>query len=266
MTWIRNAISRHQVTAFFSLALGLTWLAFVPWYMSGGEGIPFFTFGPAVAAFTLAALTGGWTSMRALLGAMTKWRVGAWWYVVALGLPFGIQLVSILLNPLFGSELPQWDRIPALAGIVPMVLLYAVFSGPLGEEPGWRGFALPRLLESHSFLVSSLVIGAVWTAWHLPLGLVGDLSSYGLLTTLLAAFVFTWLSQRTGGSVLLAILMHASHQNSVRFLGKVYVEGDLSQQQWIGTALWAGLVVAILAIHGAKGFAKPLGVSRTVPA
>lgn len=173
-----------------------------------------------------------------------------------IGLLLAIQLKAVLVNPLLGSAAPDWSNIPPLAIMLPMITIYAVFSGPLREEPGWRGFALPQLLASNSALVSSLVIGMVWTVWHLPLGLEDDLSAYGLVTILLAAFVFTWLFQNTGGSVLLAILMHASHQNSVRFLGRVYAEGDHLQQQWIGTALWAALVLAILAVHGKRNFAR----------
>ena len=67
--------------------------------------------------------------------------------------------------------------------------------------------------------------------------------------------VFTWLWQNTRGSVLLAILMHASHQNSVRYLGRVYEGADQVQQQWISVALWALVALAIVAVHGRERFA-----------
>lgn len=256
MEAFRNLLRAHQLAAFFTLTLGLTWIAFVPWYWTNGDGIPFFTFGPMVAGFAVAGIAGGWPAIKVILGSMIRWRVSPIWYAVAIGLPFGIQLVSIALNPALGSASPLWEKIPPLMEILPIVAIYAVFSGPLGEEPGWRGFALPLLLKRHSAFVSSAVIGVIWTLWHLPLALVGDLSFYGSVTTLLAAFVFTWLYQNTGGSVLLAVLMHVAHQNSVRFLGKVFVDGDYLQQQWIGASLWTAVVVLILAVYGTESFAS----------
>ena len=83
------------------------------------------------------------------------------------------------------------------------------------------GAACARLLAGRSALAASLVLGVVWAAWHLPLATVGDLSLLGTLNVLFAAVVFTWLFQRTAGSVLLAILFHAAHQNSVRYLAPV---------------------------------------------
>jgi membrane protease YdiL (CAAX protease family) len=256
MNAIRGAVRAYPLTTFFALALGLSWLAFIPWFGSGGDGIPWFTFGPFVAALLTSTIIGGWAEIRLVLAPIARWRVNWVWYAVAIGLPLAIQFTAVIVNPFLGSAEPAWINVPPLASVLPTVALYAVFSGPLGEEPGWRGFALPRLLATHSALTSSLLIGAIWTAWHLPLGLVGDLSHYGLLTTLLAAFAFTWLFQNTGGSVLLAILMHVSHQNSVRYLGRVYSGNDHIQQQWIGTALWAALVLVILAVYGTKSFAR----------
>jgi membrane protease YdiL (CAAX protease family) len=250
LTWVR----RRQTPLFFALSLALTWAAFVPFYVSGGESIPWFTFGPAVAAFALAALASGWRGVRALLAAMLRWRVGAIWYLVALGLPFGAQLASILLNPGFGSAAPDWSAIPPAAQMLPMILIFAVFSGPLGEEIGWRGFALPRLLESYSALTASLILGAVWAIWHLPLILVDDFTAHGALMPVIAAIVFTWVFQNSAGSVLLAILMHMSHQNSVRYLGRVYSDADQVQQQWIGVAIWVLAVAVILAVHGSRSF------------
>ena len=250
-----SLVRTHQLTAFFSLALGLTWLAFIPFYLSNGDSIPWFTFGPMVAGFTVAAITGGWGSVKPILASMARWRVRPFWYLVAFGLPLGAQLASILINPLFGAAAPAWGNIPPFSEILPIVGLYAIFSGPLGEEPGWRGFATPRLLAGHSALTGSLILGVIWAIWHFPLGLVGDLSLYSTINVILAGIVFTWLYQNTG-SVLLAILMHVTHQNSVRFLGKVFVDGDYIQQQWIGVAIWAVIAVAIVAYYGTESFVR----------
>lgn len=255
MTSFLNLVRRHQLTAFFSLALALTWLAFIPFYLSNGDSIPWFTFGPMVAGFIVAARAGGWASVKAILASMVKWRVHPFWYLVAFGLPFGAQLASILINLQFGAATPAWGNIPAFSQILPIIALYAVFSGPLGEEPGWRGFATPRLLAGHSALAGSLILGVIWAIWHFPLGLVGDLSLYGTINVVLAAVVFTWLYQNTG-SVLLAILMHVTHQNSVRFLGKVFTGDDYVQQQWIGVAIWAAIAIAIVAFYGSESFAR----------
>jgi membrane protease YdiL (CAAX protease family) len=113
---------------------------------------------------------------------------------------------------------------------------------------------LPPLLDRFPALTASLVLGVIWALWHLPLGLVDDLTLYGSINAVLAAVVFTWVYQNTGGSVLLAILMHMSHQNSVRYLGKVFAEPEHTQQQWIAVAIWALVVVAIVAIAGTKSF------------
>jgi uncharacterized protein len=251
MTLLRG----YPLAAFFVLAFALTWSAFIPWYRSNGDGIPWFTFGPMLAAFIMAVLTEGWKGPKALLAAMVRWRVGAIWYAVAIGFPLAAQLAAMLINPLFGSSAPAWGNIPPLSQVLPMVALFAVFSGPLGEEPGWRGFATPKLLASYSALATSLIIGVIWAVWHFPLALVGDLSIYGTIHVLLAAVVLTWLYQNTRGSVLLAILMHASHQNSARYLGKVFTGRDFLQFQWIAVAIWAGAAAAILLYYGHARFA-----------
>jgi membrane protease YdiL (CAAX protease family) len=248
-------ISKRPLVSFFVLAFALTWLLFLPWMASEGDGIPWFTFSPALAGFAVAGLTEGWGGVKRILAAIGRWRVRPIWYLVAIGLPLSLQLVAVLINPILGAAAPNWNAIPPASEIVPWVALFLVFSGPLGEEPGWRGFALPRMLERHGALAASLTLGVLWAAWHLPLGVVGDLTIYGSVNAVLAAIVFTWLWQNTRGSVLLAILMHASHQNSVRYLSRVYEDADRVQQQWIAVVLWALVVLAIVVVHGRQRFA-----------
>ena len=263
MTGLVSLVRRHQLSSFFILTIGLTWLAFIPFYYGGD--IPLFPFGPMVAGFTVAAISGGWASVKPILASMVRWRVAPVWYVVAIGFPFAIQLASILINPVFGSFALAWENIPPLAQVLPMVALYAVFSGPLGEEPGWRGFATPRLLARHSALAGSLVLGVIWAIWHLPLGLVDDLPLYSAISPILAAIVFTWVYQNTNGSVFLLIFMHMSHQNSVRYLGKVFTDGDHVQQQWIAIALWAAACAVILLVYGTESFRRETSERIGVP-
>jgi membrane protease YdiL (CAAX protease family) len=255
MPWARIAalLRKYPLTAFFTLTLAVTWLAFIPYYHST-DSIPWFTFGPMVAGITMAAVTGGFSQVKSLLAATFRWKVNPIWYVAAIGLPFVSQFLSVLLNPLFGSALPAWGNIPPVMEIIPMVALLLVFSGPIGEEIGWRGFALPRLLEKYSALSASLILGSVWAIWHLPLILVGDFTAYGALMPVIAAIVFTWVFQNSRGSVLLAILMHASYQNSVRYLGKVFTDGDHVQQQWLGNCIWLVMIATILLVYGTRSF------------
>jgi membrane protease YdiL (CAAX protease family) len=253
--WSRvvGLLRKYPITSFFTLTLGLTVIAFVPYYQST-DSIPWFTFAPMVAGFTMAAVIGGFGQVKSLLAATFRWKVNPLWYLVAIGLPFATQYLSVLLNPFFGSAAPAWGNIPPVMEIIPMVAILLVFSGPVGEEIGWRGFALPRLLEKYSALAASLILGSVWAIWHLPLILVGDFTAYGAFMPVIAAIVFTWVSQNTRGSVLLAILMHASYQNSVRYLGKVYTDYDHVQQQWLGVGIWLVVIAAILLVYGTTSF------------
>ena len=124
-------------------------------------------FGPTISAILLSWITGGWAAVKQLLAGFTRFKVGMGWYLAAAFLflgPLAIALVYGLLgNPVTG--LKEGVTIPSLLGTV----LFTLFSGPVAEEAGWRGFALPRLQAKYSALVSSLILGVIWTCWHLPL-------------------------------------------------------------------------------------------------
>jgi membrane protease YdiL (CAAX protease family) len=95
------------------------------------------------------------------------------------------------------------------------VRLINPMDGPMGEEPGWRGFALPGLQASRSPLVATLILALLVTIWHVPLFfLEGDLPPSvivgGVLGPFAFTFVATWLFNHTGGSVLMTIVMHAA--------------------------------------------------------
>jgi uncharacterized protein len=207
---------------YFVLALALTWVLWWPAALEARGLIsvpipaqPLGAFGPLVAAVILTAQESGRAGLRSLLGRILQWRVAPIWYGVVLLGPSLLYLVAMGLEVLLGGQPPS---LGSLIGVLPILLIitvYMVFFVALGEEVGWRGYALPALQARYSALVSSVVLGALWALWHLPLFFNPDLHYSNMPFVLQLAFqipaaiLFTWVFNSTGGSVLMAILMHA---------------------------------------------------------
>ena len=219
-----------QLSLFVILAYALSWLVWsVPMLRMGGDyrlenlGIFFLigSFGPSVAALVVTALSEGGSGVRRLLARLVRWRVGWQPYVIVVFLVPLIFLATFLASglPVVEGMLP--DLFANLVLLVPIGILAAIIvgAGPLGEELGWRGFALPRLLEQFGDLGSSVILGVIWAFWHLPIFLFADwrnglsLGTFTLLyplTLICISIAMTKLWHWTGGSVLLAILLHGS--------------------------------------------------------
>jgi uncharacterized protein len=231
---LRRLLTRHPLVSFFVLAYALTWLGWSPWYLSesgvgllpydGGElslysNIVALVLGPTLSAFIVTGATEGREGVRRLLRRIVLWRVELQWYVfVLLGIP-AIVLVSTVVMPgalasFQASEVPSTLVLYVVAG---PFMLFA--GGPVFEEIGWRGFALPRLQRLYGPLVGSLLLGALWGMWHLPLFLIPtwdtphgsplDIALF-VIWAVAITVVFTWVFNNTKGSVLLAILAHGS--------------------------------------------------------
>jgi CAAX protease family protein len=142
------------------------------------RSLPFLASGPLIAALIVIPITQGLSGLRELGSRMIRWRVGWVWYVVAVGLPLAVLLLTVGLNVALGAGAPS------MAGVGPLSTILIVFAvrlinpldGPMGEEPGWRGFALPGLQTSRSPLVTTMILAVFITGWHLPtFFLVGSL-------------------------------------------------------------------------------------------
>jgi uncharacterized protein len=162
----------------------------------------------------------GKAGIRRLLGRIMLWRVGLRWYLFALvGLPVILTLGTIIVPGNLAS-FKSMSPMSLLITYVPFFIYPALLvGGPLGEEPGWRGFAFPRLQRQYGPLVGTLILGPVWAFWHLPIWLTawrvaGMQNIYNVVLFVLFislwTFVFTWVFNNTRGSVLMAILLHAS--------------------------------------------------------
>jgi uncharacterized protein len=218
--------SRHPVATYFLAAFVLTWAVWVPralvqqglldwdWPVLLGKA---WTYGPALAAVAATAALAGRHGLRRLGGALVRWRVGWRWYAAVLLGPFALSATAMLLHErLTGQPAPWPVRQASDLLVFPLLILILAFTDGIGEEVGWRGFALPRLQEWLKPPAASVLIAVVWAAWHLPLlwthgaPLEGRSFLMVLLQLIPTAILFTWVFNHTQGSVLMAILLHAT--------------------------------------------------------
>lgn len=261
----------HPVIAYFVLAFVLSWAIELPLAASaqGWLRIPvppalhyLASFGPLVSALIITAATEGRPGVRHLLAGVVKWRVGRGWVLVALS-PIALFGVAAIVGYTTNGTWPnlvllgEVDYLPYL-GVGGAFLLWLLTFG-VGEEIGWRGYALPRLQQGQSALTATLILGTVWALWHLPaffyrdtymaMGLVTGLPLF-LLSLLAASIMFTWLYNSTQGSLLMVIVFHALFNLlSVSRAGGGYAASMMSA----GVMIWAVLIVILF---------KPMNLSH----
>lgn len=247
MSWLK----RHDLSLFFFLAFILAWW---PWPLSllNPDSLPMIPWSPIISAFIVLGLTKGWPGIKALLKDMTRWRVGIKWYAFALLLPLGITIAAIYLNAMLGAPTPTAAHFADLYSIIPLFISTTLVKGAFTEEPGWRGFALPRFLIKYSPLVSSLLLGLIWFSWHLPLLFTNDSGGQRppiqyFLTLIGLSIIYTFLYLETKGSVLLAILLHGAFNTSAAFFFPIQVGEAYNSLWWIFAGLW--WVVALIGLY-----------------
>ena len=230
------------------LTYALAWLAWPVWAL-GLYPNPVFPFAPFLAALLVLGVTRGRTGMVGLLGRMVRWRVGLRWYAVALLLPVAITLAAAVFNVLLGAQAPSSAELGGWTGLLPTFFLMLLIPGLGGawEEPGWRGFALPRLQAGRSALFASLILGVLIAGWHLPLMFVGQVHYADLLTIMGAVIIFNWVFNNANGSVLIIMLMHATNNTiSGQLFGTMFSGADSVRQSWLVAALWCTVAIVVV--------------------
>jgi uncharacterized protein len=251
-------VRKQPLIAFFVLAYLLTWWIYPLLKFSPLLGI-FGLFGPALAAIIMAAVTDGKAGVKALLSRVVLWRVGLPWYVIALGLPTVLSLTTAALAYLLGET--EFIRVGALAPIE-LVLFVAV----VGEELGWRGYALPRLLEKFPPLMASLILGVLWGLWHIPTFLVPGTPQYGLplsafvLLTIEYSILMTWVFLHTAGSVLIATVFHGAINLSQ---GILLAGVDGATRYWLLCIVYGVAALIVAFVLGLRTRKRSADDSRT---
>jgi membrane protease YdiL (CAAX protease family) len=248
------------------LTFALAWAAWIPAAMLFGDqhrpGLPPLTGGlvvlqtlgaaaPTLAAYLVLRATGRRDLLGWIAGRYRIWRVHPGWYLTAGLLAPAITLLSLgvraLADPHFrvapGSPLGEMLGDLGVGGVAlvfPLLVLGWLPSSALLEEFGWRGLALPLLQGRWSALGSSVLLGLVWGAWHLPLMVAnGEAPVPYLLLIVPQTVLMTWVVNSTGGSMLLAMLFHASLATALTTL----YPGSRSMVEVVLTWLVAAAVV-----------------------
>src|SRR5919112_1899329 len=272
-------LARHPLVFFFLIAYAGAWLVEVPVALSEtGTGLLPFTIpkpvlalaiaaatflGPTLSAFIMTYMTEGRIGIRRLLRRYVLWRVGLRWYLfILLGIP-AIEVLGAIVVP---------GALGSFQGLtLTMVLTYPiafvstwVLGGPLGEEPGWRGFALPRLQPLHGPLLGSIILGIMWACWHLPLfwsgvwtpPTIANIVMFILMITALT-IIMTWVFNNAKGSLLITMLMHASFNTFAnRIVAPLFPAPILSEYGLLPVLVGFGAtaLVLIAATRGRLGY------------
>jgi hypothetical protein len=244
-------VKSHPLAVFVVLACAFSW------WIVPLTGFPLGS-GPFVAAVVVLLLTEGRPGVHALFRRMVQWRISWKWYALAFSLPTVAALVAAAGTVALGAPAPTSAELATWTDIVPF-FLFALLVPMLGpwEEPGFRGFALSRLRLTHSPLVAGLLVGVIAAFWHLPLFVTGDIPLADIVLVLAASVVFAALVWGSGGSVLIAMVMHAtSNAVSGEFVSQMFLE-DAAVEGWIRAGVWCVFAVATVALAGRDFRGRP---------
>jgi membrane protease YdiL (CAAX protease family) len=240
------------------LTFGLSWGVWVPLALLEIDH-PVYklgTFGPTIVALVLTGVQEGRQGLQELWKRLQVWRVSWFWYLFSVLSTAGVALAAIGLHAALGGAVGQFND-PAQFYLVVPAFLYVLFTSVLGEEIGWRGYALPRLQARYRALGASLILGLVWGVWHLPLfWTAGNFHRYIPVSVFLLQVVgfsvlYTWMNNNTRGSLLMPHLFHAASNTT---LGLLPILPTASYREtrplWFGVGLLWVIVGVVVVIYG----------------
>jgi membrane protease YdiL (CAAX protease family) len=260
-------IKSHPLIAYFVLAYAGMWTVIAPLVMdsfgwinlSDGASLILFILsslsGPTLAAYCVTGVLEGRAGMRQLFQRTFQVRAGLQWYAVALFIFLVIWLAaySFLYNGAPISNLAA-NPVLLLSAFLPNVIMGLLIPS-IGEEPGWRGFALPHLQAAYGPILGTTILGALHGIWHLPAfftPLLGPFTVNGFITFVLTAtagtFIYTWVFNNTRGSVWMAMVLHASSNAASSLMGQL-IPKDVELSGWLKVVEtgWLNVIVFSLA-------------------
>lgn len=270
--WARS----HQATVFFASTFVFSWAFWIPSAVMFASATnpgtltsspPFVVLqtlgaaGPSIAALVLTRALHGKEAVRTLIGRFKPLRQTGALYVVAATLTPALAVMAMVINAVVsgGPFVDPNSGLAEMAGemgwlgavaVLPVVLASQIFSSPLLEEAGWRGFALPRLQARRSALLASLVLGLAWGLWHLPLVIAyGDPFAPYLAGIMAHTVLMTWVFNSGDGNLFSMLLFHASLNLSLNVLLPL-------RAGWTPALVALGAAIAVIFLFGHKNLSR----------
>jgi hypothetical protein len=244
MNKTENTFAKYQFPIFFLLSCLLSWWS-AP-FMNGAI-IPY---GPMLAALIVLAVSAGKQGVSKWWRGVTHWRVAWYWYLIGPAIIIGYQGVAFFINLLLGAPVASSPALPSMG-----VFLQLLIIGGQWEEPGWSGYALPKLLDRYTnrknaTLIAVLLLGVLRSIWHLPLFLYGHIPWFDIFIFVVAFQIITaWLYIRSGGSVPVVILFHFTSNLLGAIMSPVFTGAARTNYYalFMGLATMIAIVIAIFA-------------------
>ena len=271
---LRQVMQQHPLFSYFLLAYAFSWITLIPYILSEWGVLPkasFFTlfyiihtFGPSLSGILMTRILEGKEGLIRLRARINQRQAGWQWYLfILLGIP-ALVMIGVVVQPGALASFQGFTPAILISYVINYVLVFFA-GGPLGEEIGWRGFALPRMQPRYGPLWGSLLLGFLWTCWHLVDFLTASKGGgpgtsfntfllnflvYLLMVTSLS-IIFTWVFNHTQGSIFTAIVAHASVNTPELALVPLFVAVDMIALHRAGLIAFA--VTAILIILFTRG-------------
>jgi len=226
-----QAIRKHPLFYYFLITYLISYALLIPsvlsaWSILKGDFSLTFTlynFAPAMAAIITVSVIEGKAGLVQLGNRLKQWRASLWWYLFILaGVPT-LLMLAIIIQPGIAASF-QGLKPTLLVSYLLYFVVVLFLGGPLGEEIGWRGFALPRMQLRYGPLFGTLLLSIPWVFWHFPqfwmptmgggpgTGLTPFLVNFPLFIVLImaTAIIMTWVFNHTEGSVFTCVILHTS--------------------------------------------------------
>lgn len=256
---------------YFTLAYLISWVIWLPLILPKFgidtlQVIPKYhhyvgSLGPMIAAFIVKYISEGWKGIKGLLKRLAQWRVKWIWYVVVIIVPVVLVIAAGYADQFINGQsftmkgFSSNDEFPQFGPLD--FFLFNFFTFGIGEETGWRGYALPALQNKFTALNSTLILAVGWACWHIPAFLYRPLYSQmdvaGIagffMSLLMGAIVLTWLYNSTKGSLFIVAIFHAMIE--LMFMSENIT---IKMSSYLGAAIMIAAILIIL-------IAKPRNLS-----
>lgn len=228
---MKTLIEKHSLLFFLIFTFAISWITGFPTVFVPGkfEGLSYLSnFGPALGALIVVGIAEGSDGIKRLIRSLFQWRVKFIWYLVVFLGPTLTMVTAVTIHYVFtgiglAQSFPEWfSAFPQHLIMVVSVFIFMMV-GIWGEEVGWRGFALPKLQEKYHPLLASLILGAIWAIWHLPLFFIEGSQqahqgmTFFFLATLGYSILYSWVYNGSKESLFMIWLLHSMNNATVSY-------------------------------------------------